>query len=62
MLIGERVWKKKRKYTFKKSTELVWKGLLRQCFLQKQSMILRKVLFTLIDDLLMYKDLLLFRK
>ena len=56
LLIRERVRKKKkRKYTFKKTTE-------RQCFLQKQSMILQKVLFTLIDDLLMYRDLPLLSK
>ena len=34
----------------KKKLDLVWQGLSPQCFLQKQSMILRKVLFTLIDD------------
>ena len=44
-------------HTFEKTTELVWQGLSGQCFLQKQSLILRKVLFTLIDGQLMYKDL-----
>ena len=42
--------KKKAHVNFYKTTKLVWQGLSPQCFLQKQSMILRKVLFTLIDD------------
>ena len=35
-------------YTLEKAMELVWEGLSQQCFTEKQSMILRKVLFTLI--------------
>ena len=44
---------KKRMYTFEKTTELVWQGLSRQCFLQNQLM----ESITLIDDQLMYEDL-----
>ena len=46
----ESVKEKKREYPFEKTTELVWQGLSQQSFLQKQSMILRKLLFTLIDN------------
>ena len=41
---------KKRMYTFEKTTELVWQGLSRQCFLQNQLMILRKVLLSSMID------------
>ena len=41
---------------FWKTTKLVWQGPSRQCFFEKQSMILRKVLFTLIDHKFMYED------
>ena len=49
--------KKKGIYSFEKTTKVVLQGLSPQWFLQKQSMILRKVLFTLFDDSFMYEDL-----
>ena len=49
-------------YTLGKTTKVGWQGLSRQCFLQKQSMIQRKVLFPLIEDSLMFEDLPLFIK
>ena len=42
--------KKNASTILKKTTELVWLGQSRQFFLQKQSMILRKLLLNLIDD------------
>ena len=37
-------------YTFEKTTVLVWQSLFNAGFLQRQSMILRKVLYALIND------------
>ena len=42
--------KRKSACTFLKTTKLVWQGRSMQFSLQKQSMTLRKVLFTFIDD------------
>ena len=42
--------KKNASTILKKTTELVWLGQSRQFFLQKQSMILRKLLLDLIDN------------
>ena len=46
--------KKKRRFTFEETTEIVWliplPKTVTTMFSQKQTMILRKVLFTLIDD------------
>ena len=42
--------KKNASTILKKTTKLVWLGQSRQFFLQKQSMILRKLLLNLIDD------------
>ena len=58
--IWEGVREEKTHVHFWKTAKLVWQGLSRQCFLKKQSVIERKVLFTLIDDYFMYEDLPLF--